>query len=166
MQPFAFLRRRFWAQARLRQLIATAYASPQQTTLQGFVGTWQRVTRTADNKTYNETDADTMFGSWLKIYAAYPTQGEAPATSGPTFLGYDAKHHRWVITGVATDDTYFTASSNSPAWDGSKWTDAFSNDHGTALVHAPANVAHHLYEEVTPQQGKCAGVKAGAFAFS
>jgi len=135
-------------------LIATAYASPQQTTLQGFVGTWQCVTRTADNKTYNETDTDTMFGNWLKIDAAYLAQGGAPATSGATFVGYDAKHRRWVITGVATDDTYFTASSSSPAWDGSKWTNAFPNDHGTAVVHAPANGKYTVESSTPNMQGK------------
>ena len=133
---------------------ASAAASPQQATLQGFVGTWDCVTRTADNKTYKETDTDTMFGNWLRIEGALPAQNGAPAGSSTTFAGYDSQHRRWVITGVGTDNSYFTAISNSTAWDGSKWTDVYPDDHGTALVHGPSGGRYTLVSTGPDGHGK------------
>jgi hypothetical protein len=114
---------------------APAASSPQQATVQGLVGTWSCITHTADNKTYHETDVDTMFGKWLKISASYSAQNGGTAGNGVTFVSYDTKTRRWIVTGASTDGAYFMATSASPNFDGSKWTDQYPNDHGTAVLH-------------------------------
>lgn len=110
-------------------------ASPQQSTIQSFVGTWSCVTHSSDNKTYRETDTDAMYGNWLRIDAAYPAQNGQPAGTGVTFFGYDSKNKRWVVTGVGTDGSYFVSTSTSPAFNGSHWSDQYPADHGTAVLH-------------------------------
>jgi hypothetical protein len=131
-----------------------AASSPQQATVQGFVGTWSCITHSSDNKTYRETDVDSMFGDWLRIDSTYPAQGGAPAGTGVTFLGYDSKHARWIVTGVGTDGSYFTSVSMSPAFDGSKWTDQYPNDHGTAVLHMPTATQYTMDMQAPSSQGK------------
>jgi hypothetical protein len=131
-----------------------AAASAQQTTIKGFVGTWTCVTHSSDSKTYGETDIDTMFGDWLKIESAYPAQGGGPAGNGVTFFGYDSKHSRWIVTGVGTDGSYFTSVSMSPAFDGSKWTDQYPNDHGTAVLHMTKATEYTMDTQMPNPKGK------------
>jgi hypothetical protein len=140
----------------LAATIATVSAatSSQQQQLQGFVGTWSCVTHTADNKSYRETDTDTMYGNWLRVASAYPAQAGAPAGTATTFVGYDSKHTHWIVTGVGTDGSYFTSYSNSPAFDGSKWIDAYPNDHGTALFHMPSSASYTMDTTGPDQKGK------------
>jgi hypothetical protein len=134
--------------------VAWAAASPQQTTLQSFVGTWKCVTHGSDNKSFNETDTDTMFGDWLKIESSYAAQAGQPAASGVSYAGYDAKRHHWIVTGVGTDNSYFTAISSSPTWDGAKWTDAYPADHGTAVTHGPSGGKYTLVSSGPGPTGK------------
>ena len=134
--------------------MAAAATSPQQTTLQGFVGTWKCVTHASGNITFSETDTDTMFGNWLKIESVYPAQAGQPATSGVTYAGYDAKKHQWVTTGVGTDNSYFVATSTSPTWDGAKWTDVYPADHGTAVTHGPSGGKYTLVSSGPGASGK------------
>lgn len=84
--------------------------------MQSLVGTWNCISHGSDKKTYRETDTDAMYGNWLRIDASYPAQNGQPAGTGVTFFGYDSKNKRWVVTGVGTDGSYFTASSTSPAF--------------------------------------------------
>ncbi|MGA8533978.1 MAG: hypothetical protein WB615_07720 [Candidatus Tumulicola sp.] len=128
---------------------APAGASPQQATLQSFVGTWTCITHGNDNKTYRETDVDSMYGNWLKIESDYPAQNGAPAGTATTFVGYDGKHGHWIATGVGTDDSYFTSYSKWPKFDGSKWYDAYPNDHGTATFQMPTSTSYTM-QSVTP----------------
>lgn len=133
---------------------ASAAMSPQQTTLQSFVGTWKCVTRGSDNKAFDETDTDTMYGNWLKIEAAYPAQAGQPAITSTSYAGYDAKRHHWIITGVGTDNSYFTATSTSSTWDGAKWTDVYPVDHGTAVTHGPSGGKYTLVSSGPGPSGK------------
>jgi hypothetical protein len=133
---------------------AFAGASPQQATIAGLVGTWTCVTHTSGNQTYHETDVDSLFGNWLRIDATYPASAGAPASTSVTFLGYDSKRGRWVVTGVGTDGSYFTSTSTSPAYDGSKWTDQFPNDHGTALVRMTQSTQYSLDVQTPDDRGK------------
>lgn len=123
---------------------AVAVASPQQATIAGLVGTWSCVTHTSENKTYHETDVDSMYGNWLRIDASYAAQAGAPASTSVTFLGYNSKQRRWVVMGVGTDGSYFTSTSTSPAYNGSKWTDQFPNDHGTELIHMTRSTQYSM----------------------
>lgn len=109
-------------------------ASAQQATLQKFVGTWTCVTTTG-KQTYRETDVDTMYGNWVRSSGSYPAQGGQPAGTSTTFFGYDGKSARWVVTGVGTNGSYFTASSSSPNFNGSSWSDIYPADHGGAVIH-------------------------------
>ncbi len=115
--------------------IAGAASSSQQTTLQNLAGTWSCVTQTSDNKTLRETDVDAMYGNWLRSNATYLGDSGQPAGTSTTFIGYDAKKALWVVTGVGTDGTYFTATSSSPNFHGSTWTDVFPDDHGGTVIH-------------------------------
>jgi hypothetical protein len=131
-----------------------AASSAQQATVKGFVGTWTCVTHSSDSKTYRETDVDTMFGDWVRVESTYPAQNGGPAGSGVTFLGYDSKHARWIVTGVGTDGSYFTSVSMSPAFDGSKWTDQYPNDHGTAVLHMTKATEYTMDTQMPNPQGK------------
>ena len=134
---------------------ATASATPtmQASTLQGIAGTWTCITQ-AGGKTYHETDVDSMYGKWLKIESTYPAQNGDPASTGMTFLGYDSKRGHWVVTGLGADGSYFTATSTSPKYDGSTWTDAFPADHGTAVIHMPSNARYTLDASQPGDKGK------------
>jgi hypothetical protein len=118
---------------------ATAAASPQQATVQSFVGTWNCVTHTSDNKTYHETDTDTMFGNWLKIDSTYPAQGGQPAATGVGFFGYDAKQGRWYVTNIDTLGNYSSNYSTSKSLGGSSWHDGYPNNGGSATVSVSKN---------------------------
>ncbi len=129
-------------------------SSPQQSTVTGFVGTWTCITHSSDGKTYHETDVDTLYGNWLRIDASYPAQAGQAAGTGTTFFGYDAKHARWIVTGVGTDGSYFTAMSTSPAFDGSKWADQYPNDHGTAVLHMTKTTQYSMDQQGPGPSGK------------
>ena len=127
-------------------------ASPQQATINGFVGTWNCITHSSENKTYHETDVDTMYGNWLRVDATYPAQNGAPAGTGVTFLGYDSKHGMWVVTGVGTDGSYFMSTSKSAAFNGSKWMDQYPNDRGTAVLHMTRSTQYSM--DMTSPMGR------------
>jgi hypothetical protein len=133
---------------------ALAGASSQQATIAGFVGTWNCTTHGSDNKTYHETDADAMYGNWLRIDASYPAQNGQPASTSVTFFGYDAKHTRWIVTGVGTDGSYFTSVSMSPTFNGSKWTNQYPADHGTAVIHMTQATQYSMDTQGPSPQGK------------
>jgi hypothetical protein len=133
---------------------ASAATSSQQATVQGLVGNWTCITHESDNKTFRESDIDTMYGNWIRVNSSYPAQNGQPAGTGATFLGYDARNKRWIVTGVGTEGSYFTAYSNSPNYDGSKWVDAYPNDHGTALVHVISSTQYSLDTTNPGAQGK------------
>ena len=95
-----------------------------------------------------------MYGNWLKIESAYAAQPGQPASSSVSYAGYDGKHHHWIITGVGTDNSYFLATSNSPAWDGAKWTDVYPADHGTAITHGPSGGKYTLVSSGPGPSGK------------
>ena len=118
---------------------ASAAASAQQATVKSLTGNWTCVTHTSDGKTWHESDANTMWGTWLKVDATYPAQNGQPAGTGMTFFGYDAKHSRWIVTSVDTGGGYSSSYSNSPAWSGSKWHDGYPNNNGSGSVTASAN---------------------------
>ena len=140
----------------LAATIATVAAaqSPQEAELHGFVGTWKCVTHGSDNKTYNETDTDAMYGDWLKISSAYAAQRGQPGMSGTTYAGYDEAHHHWVTEGVGTDNSYFVATSTSPTWDGAKWVDVYPADHGTAVTRGPSGGKYTLVSTGPGPSGK------------
>jgi hypothetical protein len=123
---------------------APAVAPSPQATLESLAGTWTCVTQFPGNKSWQETQVGTMYGKWLKIDATYPAQAGVPAGTSLTFVGYDTAHSHWVVTGVGTDGVYFTASSNSPAYDGSTWTDTYPADNGTATIHMPSAAAYTM----------------------
>lgn len=137
--------------------ITTAFAgaaSPQQTTLQGFVGIWSCITHSSDNKTYRETDSDTMYSDWVRINATYPAQNGQPAGTGVTFFGYDSKKKQWVVTGVGTDGSYFVATSTSPAFNGSAWSNQYPADHGTAVLHMARSTQYSMDMQTPGKNGK------------
>ncbi|MBV8116951.1 MAG: hypothetical protein JOZ01_03175 [Candidatus Eremiobacteraeota bacterium] len=142
------------ATAVLAASAAAMPVTPQQTALQRLAGTWTCVTHGSDNTTFRETDVDTMFANWLSISSTYPAQNGQPGGSGSTYLGYDSKNKRWVITGVGTDGSYFTAYSNSRNYDGSHWVDAYPADGGTAVIHMPASNRYMLDSSLPNAQGK------------
>jgi hypothetical protein len=112
-----------------------AAASSQQASVQSLVGTWSCVSHSSDNKTYKETDVDTMYGQWLRIASTYPAAYGVPAGTGQSFFGYDAKAKRWILVGIDTAGEYYVNYSNSTNFDGSQWADGFPNMHGSAVVH-------------------------------
>ncbi|MBV9056646.1 MAG: hypothetical protein JO078_03150 [Candidatus Eremiobacteraeota bacterium] len=135
-------------------LRAAAASSPQQTTIRGFVGSWTCVTHSSDNKTYRETDTDTMYGDWLRVNSSYPAQNGAPASTGTTFLGYDSKKKQWVATGVGTDGSYFTAVSTSPQFNDSHWSDQYPADHGTAVLRMTQSTQYSMDTQTPNGKGK------------
>jgi hypothetical protein len=48
------------------------------------------------------------------------------------------------ITGLVGTWSCVTHTSTSPAYDGSKWTDQFPNDHGTALIHMTQSTRYSM----------------------
>lgn len=123
--------------------IATAVAPAQsmmssmmtpQATVRSFVGTWSCATHTSDNKTYHESDVDTMYGNWLKVSTTYPAQGGKPAAMGTAFFGYDSKAARWYVTSVDTLGGYASNYSNSKTFGGSTWHDGYPDNHGSATI--------------------------------
>jgi hypothetical protein len=119
--------------------VAVATASPQQMTVQSFVGTWNCVTHTGDNKTYHETDTDSMWGNWLKISSTYPAQGGQPAATGMGIFGYDGKQGRWYVASADTLGNYSSNYSTSKSLGGSTWHDGYPNNGGTATVSMSKN---------------------------
>jgi hypothetical protein len=119
--------------------IGAASASPQQTTVQSFVGNWTCVTHTSDNKTYHETDTDTMWSNWLKVDGDMPAQGGQPAMKSMAFFGYDSKQGRWFITSVDTMGNYASNYSTSKNLGGSTWHDGYPNNGGSATVSMSKN---------------------------
>lgn len=115
--------------------VALAAAPSPQATVQGLVGSWSCVSHSSDNKTYRESDVDTMYGKWLKISSTYPAQNGRAAGTGQAFFGFDAQNKRWIIAGVDTSGEYYVNYSNSPVFDGSQWYDGYPNAHGSAIVH-------------------------------
>jgi hypothetical protein len=105
-----------------------------QTTLNSFVGGWSCTTHTSDNKTYHESDVDTMYGKWIKISASFPAQEGQAAATGTAFLGYDAKMVRWYFTNVDTLGNYGSAYSTSKNFGGSTWHDGYPDNHGSATI--------------------------------
>jgi hypothetical protein len=118
---------------------AAAMGSSQQATVQSFVGTWNCVTHTSENKIYRETDTDTMFGNWLRIDTDYPAQNGQPGAKGVGFFGYDAKQGRWYVASVDTMGGYSSAYSTSKSLGGSKWHDGYPNNNGSATVSMSKN---------------------------
>lgn len=84
--------------------------------------------------TQNESDTDSMYGSWLKIDASYTGGGES-AYTGVSYLGYDSKNHRWVITSADEHGGYSIGYSNSANLNGSVWHDGYPADNGTGSFH-------------------------------
>ncbi|MBV8148418.1 MAG: DUF1579 family protein [Candidatus Eremiobacteraeota bacterium] len=117
---------------------AAATASPQQATVQSFVGTWNCVTHTSDNKTYHETDTDTMWANWLKIDGDMSVQGQ-PAVKSMGFFGYDPKQGRWYIASVDSMGNYASNYSTSKNLGGSTWHDGYPNNGGSATVSTSKN---------------------------
>ncbi len=114
---------------------AAAGASAAQAALQELTGTWTCVSHSSDSTTFRETDTNTMYGNWLRTSSAFAAQAGAPGGTGVSFIGYDVKKARWVITGVDTNGSYFTAASSSPDLDGSVWMDTYPADNGGAVLH-------------------------------
>jgi hypothetical protein len=131
-----------------------AASSPQQATVESFVGTWACITHSSENKTYRETDVDSMYGNWLRINSSYPAQNGAPAGTGVTFFGYDAKNKHWVVTGVGTDGSYFIATSSSPEFNGSKFMDQYPSDHGTTVLHMTKSTEYSMDTQAPNDKGK------------
>ncbi len=130
-----------------------AGASSAQDSLRGLVGTWSCVTHSSDNKTYRETDVDTMYGNWLHVSSTYPGQNGQPEGSGTTFFGYDSTNKRWVVSGIGTDGSYFIATSSSPTIDGSHWSDQYPADGGTAVFHMIQTTQYTLDSQAPGDKG-------------
>ncbi|MBV9276673.1 MAG: hypothetical protein JOZ97_00395 [Candidatus Eremiobacteraeota bacterium] len=131
-----------------------AGSSPQQSTIRGFVGSWTCITHSSDNKTYRETDTDTMYGDWLRVNSSYPAQNGAPASTGTTFLGYDSRKKLWVATGVGTDGSYFTSVSTSSQFNDSHWSDQYPADHGTAVLRMTQSTQYSMDTQTPNGKGK------------
>lgn len=121
-------------------VMAFAYSAttmtPQQTT-HALVGRWTCVTHDSKHRTWRETDTDSMFGSWVRVDSTYPAQNGQRAGTGVGFLGYDAKHHRWIVGSFDTSGDYGISYSNSHAFNGSHWANGYPATGGSTTVMMP-----------------------------
>lgn len=110
-----------------------AAASPAQSAHE-IVGTYHCVTRETGHPTWHFTSTNTAWGAWMRADATFPPQNGAPADKASTFVGFDRTAKRWSIVSLDLDGSYYTRHSTSPTFDGSRWTDNFPADGGTAII--------------------------------
>jgi hypothetical protein len=123
-----------------------------------LVGTYQCVDRESTGQTWRFTSVNDMFGAWLRVHAVHPPQNGASADTTTVFVGYDGSNKRWNIIGVDADGSYYTRSSRSAAFDGSRWQDDYPSDGGRAVVRTFGSVRYTF--DFTLPTAKDASVKS------
>jgi hypothetical protein len=114
--------------------IASAASPTPGQAVQLLAGTYQCVDRESTGRTWKFTSVNDTFGTWLRVHATYPPQNGSAADKKTVFVGYDSSDKRWNIVGVDVDGSYYTRSSRSSTFDGSRWTDDYPGDGGKAVV--------------------------------
>ena len=139
----------------------SAGASPASTAAQAvhsLVGTYHCVNRPSTGPTWKFTSVNDAFGAWLRVRATYPPQNGAAADISTVFVGYDSSNKRWNIVSVDLDGSYYTRSSRSAAFDGSRWQDVYPADGGKAVIRTFGS-ARYTFDFVLPA-AKGSSVKA------
>jgi len=113
---------------------ASAPPSRAGQAVRSLVGTYRCVDHDSTGQTWKFTSINDMFGAWLRVHAVHPPQNGAAADTATVFVGYDNSDRRWNIVSVDADGSYYTRSSRSGAFDGSRWQDDYPRDGGRAVV--------------------------------
>ena len=108
--------------------------TPQQT-IHDLVGKWACTTRLSNGQTWHDTTANSTFGSWLRMSVSFPPQNQQSGGTSIKFLGHDDARKQWIVMSVDDSGDYYLMHSASPAFDGSRWIDAYPPDGLTGDVH-------------------------------
>ncbi|HEV2441627.1 MAG TPA: hypothetical protein VGT07_03825 [Steroidobacteraceae bacterium] len=118
---------------------ATAAAAPltPEQEVHSLVGTYQCVNRESTGHTWRFTSVNDVFGAWLRVHVTYPPQKGMAGDTGIVFVGYDRSDKRWNIISMDADGSYYTRSSHSEHFDGSRWEDDYPRDGAKAVIRTP-----------------------------
>ncbi len=123
---------------------ASGATTPPAKQVAALVGTWTCVTQTSNHRTYREKDVYAMFGPWVRDVGTYPAAYGQPAGTLVGYVGYDAKHRRWISTSVDTGSGYALYYSTSPSLDGSRWSDGYPRGSGGAVFRLHGTTQYTL----------------------
>jgi hypothetical protein len=85
-------------------------------------------------QTWHFTSTNTAWGAWLRAATVFAPQNGAPRQTAVTFVGFDGDAKRWNIVSLNALGSYYTRSSSSRDFNGSRWTDAYPADGATATI--------------------------------
>lgn len=102
--------------------------------LDAIVGTFNCVTHESGGSVWHFHSVNRAWGAWVRVETTFAPQNGQPADSASVFVGFDAKAKQWNIISIDIDGSYYTRSSRSQAFGGSRWVDVYPADGSKAVV--------------------------------
>lgn len=144
-------------------LCVTCLADPSLTAeqmLHAIVGTYHCVDNDGTGHTTMYTSVNEVYGPWVHLVVTTPAQGGAAGDTNNAFVGYDRTAKRWDIVGADNQGYYYTRSSHSAHFNGSRWHNDYPADGGIAIIRTFGS-KRYTFDLTTPN-GKGASVREHA----